>query len=141
MNELIDLPRQVTSAQIDRLQTAMAAMPQLLIEPKHFFGTDVYVREVTLPADTTAIGKIHKTRHVCIISKGDVTVLTEHGLERIKAPATIISEPGTRRVVYAHEESVWTTIHGTKETDIDKLEAELVIDAALGAPEDIVCLS
>lgn len=140
MNEVAE--RLAARDKIAALETVMRTMAPLVIEPRHYFGTDCYVREVTLPAGTTATGKIHKTRHVCIISKGDVTVVTETGSQRIAAPATFISEPGTKRAVYAHEDTVWTTIHGTPETDIAKLEADLVVDdfdalEAAGAP----CLS
>jgi hypothetical protein len=37
-----------------------------------------------------------------------------------------VSQPGTKRIGYVHEEMVWTTIHATNETDLKKLEAELV---------------
>jgi len=122
----IDASRQVTRGQIDRLEDAMRAMPQIVIEPKHYFADGLYAREITIPKGATLTGKIHRTVHLNIISQGDITVLTEHGLQRIKAPATIISQPGTKRVGYAHEDTVWTTIHGTAETDLDKLEEILI---------------
>ena len=36
------------------------------------------------------------------------------------------SLPGTKRAVYAHPDVVWTTIHLTNETDLDKIEAEVI---------------
>jgi hypothetical protein len=39
-----------------------------------------------------------------------------------------VSKPGTKRIGYVHEEMVWTTVHVTEETDIEKLEAELTTD-------------
>ena len=36
----------------------------------------------------------------------------------------MVSSAGTKRAVYAHEDTVWTTIHAnsTNETDLDNLE-------------------
>jgi hypothetical protein len=39
---------------------------------------------------------------------------------------TFISAPGTKRVVYAVEDTVWTTVHVSNETDLDKLETQLI---------------
>jgi hypothetical protein len=53
-------------------------------------------------------------------------VLTEDGIKRVKAGATIVSPAGIKRAGYAHEDTIWTTIHGTHETYVDKLEDELI---------------
>lgn len=113
---------------IEQLEQAMFQMPehQIEIEPKHYFAKGVYAREILIPKGTTLTGKIHRTEHLNIISKGDISVLTEHGMRRIQAPYTMVSLPGTKRVGYAHEDTVWTTIHGTEEKDLDKLEEELI---------------
>ena len=46
-------------------------------------------------------------------------------METHSAPASFISDVGTKRVVHTHEDAIWTTIHPnpTNETDIEKLEA------------------
>jgi hypothetical protein len=38
------------------------------------------------------------------------------------APYTFVSEVGTKRVVHALEETIWTTVHVTDETDLEKIE-------------------
>lgn len=113
---------------IEQLEQAMFQMPshQIKIEPKHYFSFGLYAREILIPKGTVLTGKIHKTEHINVISKGDISVLTEQGIKRIKAPCTIVSPPGTKRVGYAHEDTVWTTFHATEETDLDKLEAQLI---------------
>jgi len=70
--------------------------------------------------------KIHKITHPYFVLKGDVSVLTEEGVIRIKAPYSGITKAGTKRVLYCHEETVWTTIHITKETNIEKIEEEVI---------------
>ena len=124
----------VTSADVARskvleLEDAMRREPdQIHIEPVHYFAKGLYAREITIPKGAVLTGKIHLFEHINIISKGDISVLTEHGVKRIKAPATIISQPGIKRVGYAHEETVWTTIHACDVKDGDEAEKFLVVD-------------
>lgn len=110
------------------LENEMRKQEQVVIEPVHYIAEGLYAREIFIPKDTLLTGKIHKFEHLNIISKGDISVMTEEGMKRIKAPATIISKPGIKRIGYAHEDTVWTTIHACTETDIDKIEALLVVD-------------
>jgi hypothetical protein len=107
---------------------------------RHWLAPGVYAREIHLPAGTIVVGRIHRHRHFNIISKGKISCLTEFGVETMTAPASFISEAGTKRVVYTHEDAIWTTIHSnpTDEQDLSKLEelctagdyAELGVDVA-----------
>lgn len=118
---------------------------EIEIETKHYFADGLYAREIFIPKGTLLTGKIHLFEHLNVISKGDISVMTDDGIKRIVAPAMIISKPGIKRVGYAHEDTVWTTIHACKETDVDKAEALLVVETyeqfALAAGEDKPCLS
>jgi hypothetical protein len=93
----------------------------------HRFADGLYAREITIPAGTLLTGKIHRTRHLNVISSGEITVWSDgEPVRRIQAPFSFVSEPGARRVGYAHRDTTWTTIHGTSETDLDVLEATLI---------------
>lgn len=112
---------------IDRLEAELFKSPhQIEIKTTHTFAKGLYAREIFIPKGTLLTGKVHKHEHLNIVSLGDITVLTEDGLKRIQAPCTLVSRPGTKRVGFAHEDTVWTTVHATDETDLEKLEAELV---------------
>lgn len=113
---------------VRRIEDEIAKHEPLPIEVRHYFAHGVYAREVFLPKGTTASGKIHKFSQVNIISQGDIAVLTPDGEIRYRAPTTFVSPPGTKRAVHAHEDTVWTTIIGTDETDPAKAEAELVVN-------------
>ena len=89
---------------------------------RHLFAPGAYAREMTIPKGTVIIGKIHKHAHLNFISAGKVRVVTEHGSHELTAPHTFVSEVGTKRVVYALEETIWTTVHVTNETDLEKIE-------------------
>lgn len=128
--EVADSPADIRE-QIYELERAMKAAPEEIKcnpEPVHHFAKGIYAREVTIPAGTIVVGEVHKTEHLCIVSKGKITVLTEQGLKTIEAPCTIVSPPGTKRVGVTHTETVWTAIHGTNETDIEKLKTELIAE-------------
>jgi hypothetical protein len=94
--------------------------------PTHHFAPGVYARELRIPADHILVGKIHKHEHLCIVSAGDITVFSEFGCNRIRAPATILSKPGAKRVGIAHTDTVWTTIHPTSKTDLAEIEDEVI---------------
>lgn len=121
-----------TRAKIQNLEDFLFQIPEeQRIDPDscvtHFFAPGVYVRQMLIPKDMVVVGKIHKTRHVSIISCGKVSVTTEgRGVEVIEGPYTFINEPGDKRAVYAHEDTIWTTIHPTNETDLEKIEAEVI---------------
>jgi hypothetical protein len=124
-----NLPAPIARAKIMAIQRACQGLPdgQRMDESpplKHWLAPGIYAREIHLPAGTLVVGKIHRHRHFNIISQGRITCYTEFGLETMEAPASFISEPGTKRVVYTHEDAIWTTIHAnpTNETDVTKLE-------------------
>lgn len=108
------------------MEEFMLQQEQVEIPVRHHFCNGIYAREVTAPAGVIMTGMVHKTEHLNIMLKGEVSVMTEDGMKRFKAPCTFVSRPGTKRIGYVHEEMVWTTIHATQETDLQKIEAELV---------------
>jgi len=96
------------------------------LEVNEYFSKGVYARELIIPKGTVLTGHIHKYENLNIMSKGDLSISTENGVIRVKAPYTVVSPPGTKRLAYAHEDTTWTTIHGTDETDVDKIEEQFV---------------
>lgn len=112
------------------LEAAMFAMPEHHVEIKttHHFAPGIYMREIFIPKGTTLTGKIHKTEHLNIVSHGRLTVWTEDGMKTLAASMVIKSQPGTKRVGFAHEDTVWITVHPnlTDERDTDKIEEMLI---------------
>jgi hypothetical protein len=96
---------------------------------KHTFADGIYVREIFIPKDTVLVGKIHKHSHPNFLMKGKVSVFTETGgIEHLEGPLSIISPAGTKRVVYAHEDTIWITVHLNEKntTNLDELEEEII---------------
>lgn len=125
------------------LEARMREMPQVDIPLVHRFSNGLYAREIFIPKGTILVGKIHRYESLNIVSMGDITVLTEDGAKRVQAPYTVVSPPGTKRVGFANEDTVWTTIHATDETDLGKLEDDLILNEydPLPTPEEIAMLT
>jgi hypothetical protein len=114
-----------------RLQDYMLALDKKLnIETdcpvRHLFAPGAYAREMSIPKGTVIIGKIHRHAHLNFISAGKVRVLTEHGPVEMTAPHSFVSEVGTKRIVHALEDTIWTTVHVTDETDLEKIEDHVI---------------
>lgn len=92
----------------------------------HYHAPGLYGREMWMPKDCLITGKIHKTEHICILSKGIVTVSDGGKSVTYEAPATIVSKVGAKRAIYAHEESVWTNFHATELSDPEEIEEEII---------------
>ncbi len=95
---------------------------------KHSFSDGIYVREITIPAGTLVVGKIHKHDHPNFLLKGKVKVVTEDGIEELEGPLSMISKAGTKRALYAETDLVWTTIHAnpTNTEDLQELEENII---------------
>jgi hypothetical protein len=125
MNNIVELvtttdltvEENVTALESTLLRTEQAECPVV-----HHFGPGVYIREVTIPAGTFAIGHAHKQPHLNIMLKGKLLLVGDGGrLEELEAPV-IRTTPAGRKVAYILEDVVWQNIYATEETDIDKLE-------------------
>lgn len=113
-----------------RLQRALQGAPDSVgpeaFVTRHHFADGSYGREIELPAGSLVVGKIHRHSHVNVVSKGRCLVATDEGVHEITAPYTFVSSPGTKRVVLALEDTVWTTCHTTNETELDRIEADVI---------------
>lgn len=107
---------------LDKLDAAILAEKQVEMPLTHRFARGVYAREAFIPKGTVVTGRVHKYSQINILLKGEISILTENGLERLSAPVTIVSPPGTKRAAYAHEDVIWTTICGTGHTDLETME-------------------
>lgn len=113
----------VTRSQILALEREIAHLPPVALEVVHHFAAGLYARELRIPKGTVLTGKIHRLENFNVVSKGDISVLTQEGIRRVCAGTHMVSPPGTKRVGYAHEDTVWTTFHVTDEKDVEVIES------------------
>ena len=99
-----------------------------LVPIKHYFMDGVYIREMTMKKGIAVVGAIHKHLHMCFLLTGRITVINEKETIDHIAPCFIISKPGVKRVLYAHEDSMWFNTHKNPSNikDVKQLEKEIV---------------
>lgn len=110
---------------IGHVAEILKTQPGVEIPIRHHFAPGLYAREMLAPKGSLIVGKIHKHQNIVIISSGDVSILSIDGPMRVKGPFTYIAQPGAQRLIVVHEDTYWTTLHHTNETDLAKIEAEL----------------
>ena len=95
---------------------------------KHYFMDGVYVREMIMNPGMLVVGAIHKHRHMCFLLQGHLSVASDSGITDYIAPCIIVANPGERRVLYAHEYSVWYNTHKNPSNteDVYQLEKDIV---------------
>ena len=94
----------------------------------HNFADGQYIRQIVMPKDLLVSTKIHAKNHPFFIMKGEASIYSDKGVERIKAPYHGITEAGTKRVLYIHEECTFITVHRTDCLDIDDILNEVTVD-------------
>lgn len=124
--DIAGLSKQEIRELIANVEKAVSEGEQLEVPIEHYFSKNVYAREMKLPAGALIVGKIHKFENLNILSKGEVSVLSIDGVKKVSAPHTFVGSVGAKRVILAHSDVVWTTIHGTPETDVEKIEEEFI---------------
>jgi|SRR6516225_9941712 hypothetical protein len=103
----------------------------------HRFTKGLYTREIFMPKGTLLTSKIHNTEHQFIVSQGIVEVSIDGGKsELIVAPFHGITKKGTRRMLFIHEDCIWTTIHAINIHPKD--ESEEAIKEAVQKIEDTI---
>jgi hypothetical protein len=120
MNDLVQF-----RADIVRLESEALKWPQLDLPVNHYFARGVYVRELPIPAGAMIVGRVHKYSQVSMLIKGEMTIFSGGELKKMRAPCIIECPPGIKRAGYAHEDSIFVSVHGTYETDPDKALDEL----------------
>jgi hypothetical protein len=112
---------------VELLEAEMLKHERIDIPVRHYFSPGVYAREIKIPAGTLLTGRIHLYEQLNILSGGEISVLTDQGMQRVSAPFTVVSPPGTKRIAYAHTECTWTTILATEEKDPEAIEVAFTV--------------
>lgn len=105
----------------------------------HSFGDGIYIRELFIPAGSVVIGKLHKTAHPNFIMFGRCIVTSNNDDERVEitGPTYFVSPAGTKKIIYAIEDTSWINVHATDKTDINEIEDEVIAKDYTELPEDI----
>ena len=95
---------------------------------KHTFADGVYIRQMDMKAESMVVGAIHNHLHVWFLLTGKLAIATEKTIEEFISPCYVLAEPGSKRVIYAIEDSTFVNVHKNPKNikDIKKLEDEIV---------------
>ena len=95
---------------------------------KHTFADGIYIRQMDMKTGSAVIGAIHNHLHAWFLLTGRLVVATEDLIEEYVAPCYVLATPGSKRVIYAVEDSIFINIHKNPNNikDINKLELEIV---------------
>jgi len=95
---------------------------------KHTFTDGIYIRQMSMKKDSFVIGKIHKHNHVWFLLTGEISVADENDTVDYIAPCYVEAPAGSKRMIYAHKDSIWVNVHAnpTGTQDLEELE-ELII--------------
>jgi hypothetical protein len=122
--------RQKFRESVVKFEERVKALPQAVgpdsYPLEHELAGGMYRRRLTVPAQTLTVTKIHALDHFWFIEKGTVTIWSERGQETHTAPASGITKAGTKRVIWHHDEVVFTTVHRTDHTDLADIEEEVI---------------
>ena len=91
---------------------------------KHSFADGVYIREMKMKKGQLGFSAIHKHSYGFFLLSGVLASSKEEGVEEFIAPCYILSPRGSKRIVYAVEDCVITTVHAnpTNTQDIREIE-------------------
>ena len=93
---------------------------------KHHLENGLYTREVFMPKGHLCVSFIHKQTHPGFFLSGEMSVLMDTGeIKRMKAPMKVITEIGTQRIGYMHEDCVWVCVYRTDKETIEEAEEEV----------------
>ena len=94
----------------------------------HYFAPGMYGRKMRIQAGMCVVGKIHKHAHINVLLFGRIKVVTEFGDAILEGSKVWVSEPGTKRAVYALTDCEWLTLHAnpTDTQDIREIEEAVI---------------
>ena len=90
---------------------------------KHSFAEGIYIREMRMKKGQLGFSAIHKHSYGFFLLSGVLASSKEEGVEEFIAPCYIISPQGAKRIVYAIEDCIITTVHAnpTNTEDLNEL--------------------
>lgn len=99
---------------IDKLESILAENPYE-VPFSDIMTPGLYCRSIAMPAGIDLVSKIHKTEHMFYVGKGTAVIANENeGIIIVEAPFMQITVPGTRRIITAITDVIWSTFHSVK---------------------------
>ncbi len=106
---------------------ALSGLPQTECPVIHRFADGLYIREMSIPADTFIVGCDHISGGINICLKGSGVLFVDGAAKHVEAPAIINAGPGSK-MMHTLTDVVWWNIFPNEdnEHDIQTLEGRIV---------------
>lgn len=114
---------------VERLEFALAALPQIDLQTQHYLSGGIYARQIFIPEGTWLTGAVHNKDHINVLI-GDILVITDEGPMRLTGHHTIATKAGMKRAGIALKNTMWTTLVRTDLTDLAAIEDEITPESA-----------
>ena len=113
---------------ISALEDVMSKFPQVEQPLTHHWNEGQYAREIFNPKGSLIITKTHKQGNFSFIPTGRLLVISEEGQKELSAGMFFATKPGTKRFIYALEDTRFVTVHPNHMnlTDLDELEKQII---------------
>lgn len=113
---------------ISALEDQMAKFPQVEQPVTHHFNEGQYAREIFNPKGSLIITKTHKQGNFSFVPTGRLLVISEDGRKEIGAGQFFSTKPGTKRFIYALEDTHFVTVHPNPDNceDLEVLESRII---------------
>lgn len=113
---------------LSAVESAMAQFPQVDQPLTHHFNEGQYAREIFNPKGSLIVTKTHKQGNFSFIPTGRLLVISEEGQKEMGAGQFFATKPGTKRLIYALEDTRFVTCHPNPSNtqDLDELEKQII---------------
>lgn len=112
-----------SASKVEQLEYQLSQMPDGFFPTDHLFLPGMYIRKIFMPAGSLLTSMQHKTTHPFVILSGKLRVMDQMEAVEYEAPFVGVTEAGTKRILYIHEDTTWLTFHANPQniTDPDKM--------------------
>lgn len=101
-------------------------MPQVQVPLTHTFVGGAYVRTGWVPAGTLIVGHKLATAVPLVLLQGTACIVSDGVRHEVEAPWATVSEPGSRRLIYALTDCLCMNALATTATTVPELEAQVI---------------
>jgi len=106
---------------------------------KHNLQDGLYTREILMPKGSLVVSFIHKQNHPSFFMSGEMSILLDTGeVKKIKAPMKVMTEIGTQRVAYMHEDCIWICVYKTDKKTIEEAEKDVYTQDYKDLPPHVI---
>jgi len=128
----------ISGATLHDLEKAMLQLKQEDQHLAHFFLDGLYIRSLFIPKGSLVVGKRHRKESINVVLNGKVSIYTDvdgkpvrqneaPDIKKIIGPDIFVTKPNSKKMIYAHEDTLFCNVHQTASTNLIEIEKEVII--------------